>query len=99
MSKAALANMTRALSGALAEDRIRINGLNLGWTLTPNERLLHVETQSRAEDWPDEVGARQPFGRLLLPKDVASIVAYLLSDEAEMITGQVWDFEQRSFGG
>ena len=46
MSKAALANMTRALSGALAQDGIRINGLNLGWTLTPNERALNVETSS-----------------------------------------------------
>jgi NAD(P)-dependent dehydrogenase (short-subunit alcohol dehydrogenase family) len=91
--------MTRAVSGELARDGIRINSLNLGWTLTPNERTLQVETGGWAEDWPDTMGPRQPFGRLLLPEDVAGMVAYLLSDEARMINGQVWDFDQRSFGG
>ncbi|RYG36236.1 SDR family oxidoreductase [bacterium] len=98
MSKAALANMTKALSGAFAKDGVRINGLNLGWTLTPNERALNMETSGWAEDWPETMGARHPFGRLLLPEDVAAMVAYLLSDEARMVTGQVWDFDQQSFG-
>lgn len=99
MSKAALANMTRALSGAFAKEGVRINGLNIGWTLTPNERALNVETSGWSESWPEEFGERQPFGRLLLPEDIAAMVAYLLSDEARMVTGQVWDFDQRSFGG
>ena len=99
MSKAALAAMTRALSRDFAKDGIRINALNLGWTLTPNERALNVETNGWAEDWPDTIGQKQPFGRLLLPEDVGPMVAYLLSDEARMITGQVWDFDQQSFGG
>lgn len=98
MSKAALSVMTRAVSGELAKDRVRINGLNLGWTLTPNERELNVKTNGWAEDWPETVGEKQPFGRLLLPEDVGGMVAYLLSSEAQMINGQVWDFEQRSFG-
>ncbi|RYG48446.1 SDR family oxidoreductase, partial [bacterium] len=98
MSKAALSNMTRALSGPFAKEGIRINALNLGWTLTPNERALHVETSGWSEDWPEEMGARQPLGRLLLPEDVGPMVVYLLSQEARMITGQVWDFDQRSFG-
>lgn len=98
MSKAALAVMTRAVSGELAKSRVRINGINLGWTLTPNERELNVKTNGWAEDWPETVGEKQPFGRLLLPEDVGSIVAYFLSNEAQMINGQVWDFEQRSFG-
>lgn len=98
MSKAALAVMTRAVSGDLARKGIRINGLNLGWTLTPNERELNVKTNGWAEDWPEEMGPRQPLGRLLFPEDVAGMVAYLLSDDARMITGQVWDFDQRSFG-
>lgn len=98
MSKAALAVMTRAISGQLARDGIRINGLNVGWTLTPNERQLQVDTGGWAEDWPDEMGPRQPLGRLLTPEDIAGMVAYLLSDDARMITGQMWDFDQRSFG-
>lgn len=95
MSKAALENLTRTLAGPLARDRTRINALNLGWTLTPNERRLLVETNGWAEDWPETTGARMPFGRLLLPEDVAAMACYLLSDEAAMVTGQVWGFDQR----
>lgn len=98
MSKAALAVMTRAISGQLARDGIRINGLNIGWTLTPNEQSLQINTGGWAENWPEEMGPRQPFGRLLSPEDIAGMVAYLLSEDARMITGQVWDFDQRSFG-
>lgn len=98
MSKAALANLTRAISGQLAKDGIRINGLNLGWTLTPNERELNIKTSDWSEDWPETMGAKQPFGRLLLPEDVAGMVSYLFSEDAGMMNGQVWDFDQRSFG-
>ena len=99
MSKAALMNLTRTLSGKLAESGARINGLNLGWTLTPNERRLLVDGDGWAEDWPETVGARMPLKRLFLPADVAAMVAYLLSDEASMVTGQMWDFDQRPLGG
>lgn len=99
MSKAALANLTRSISGQLANDGIRINALNLGWTLTENERVLNIKTSDWAEDWPDTMGERQPFGRLLLPADIGAMVAYLFSDDARMVNGQVWDFDQRSFGG
>jgi NAD(P)-dependent dehydrogenase (short-subunit alcohol dehydrogenase family) len=58
-----------------------------------------METSDWDENWPDEMGQRQPLGRLLHPEDVATMVAYLLSREAEMVTGQVWDFDQRTFGG
>ena len=99
MSKAALATLTRSLSGVLAPDGVRINCLHLGWTLTPNERALLMETAGWNEDWPEEMAARMPLGRLLEPADVAGLVAYLLSDEAAMVTGQVWDFDQRTHGG
>ncbi len=98
MSKAALSSMTRTLADPLAQDRIRVNALNLGWTLTPNERRLLVDTAGWAEDWPEKTAERMPLGRLLSPEDVAGMVCYLLSDEAAMITGQSWDFDQRSHG-
>lgn len=99
MSKAALATMTRNLAGQLAKDRTRINCLHLGWTLTPNERRLLMDTAGWDEDWPETMAERMPLGRLMLPEDVAAAVAYLLSDEAAMVTGQVWDLDQRSHGG
>lgn len=96
MSKAALMNLTRSLSGVLAEKGIRINGLNLGWTLTPNERKLLMETAGWSEDWPETMGERMPFKRLMRPEDVAPTACLLLSEEASMVTGQMWDFDQRS---
>ncbi len=99
MSKAALENLTRTLAAPLAKEGTRINALNLGWTLTSNERRLLMETAGWAEDWPETTGARMPFGRLLLPSDVAAAVGYLLSDEAAMVSGQVWDLDQRPHGG
>ncbi|RYG24386.1 SDR family oxidoreductase, partial [bacterium] len=98
MSKAALVNLTRSLSGPFAKEGIRINGLNLGWTLTPNERKLLMETSGWAEDWPETMGEKMPFGRLMRPEEVAAMVCYLLSDEACMISGQMWDFDQHSHG-
>lgn len=99
MSKAALANLTRTLADPLAKQQTRINALNLGWTLTPNERALLVRENGWEEDWPETMAERMPLGRLMLPEDVAAAVCYLLSDEAAMVTGQVWDLDQRSHGG
>ena len=39
-----------------------------------------------------------PFGRILRPRDVAQLVAYLFSDSAEMMTGSLIDFDQNVFG-
>ena len=39
-SKAALANMTKNAANAHRFDRIRVNGINVGWTLTPTEQAL-----------------------------------------------------------
>ena len=99
MSKAALANLTRTLAEPLAKEGVRINALNLGWTLTPNERRLLMDTNGWDEGWPEEMAARMPLGRLMSPEDVAATVCHLLSDEAAMVTGQVWDLDQRSHGG
>ena len=96
MSKAALMNLTRTLAEPLAKDGIRINGLNLGWVLTPNERKLLMETAGWAEDWPDTMGEKMPFGRMMKPEEVGAMVCYLLSPEACMISGQMWDFDQRA---
>lgn len=95
MSKAALANMTKTLAEPLSADGIRINQLNLGWTLTPNEQALVAKTNGWEDDWPARMGEKMPFGRLLSPEDVAATACFLLSPEGSMITGQVWGMDQR----
>jgi NAD(P)-dependent dehydrogenase (short-subunit alcohol dehydrogenase family) len=96
-SKAALAALTRNAGYQLQPDRIRVNGLNIGWTATEGEHGVQTGTGA-AEDWLAAADAGRPLGRLLRPQDIAPMVTYLLSDAAEMVTGSVIDFDQTVLG-
>jgi NAD(P)-dependent dehydrogenase (short-subunit alcohol dehydrogenase family) len=96
-SKAALAALTRNAGYQLQPDRIRVNGLNIGWTATEGEHAVQTG-EGRPEDWQASAAASRPFGRLLTPQDIAPMVTYLLSDEARMVTGSVIDFDQTVHG-
>jgi NAD(P)-dependent dehydrogenase (short-subunit alcohol dehydrogenase family) len=93
-SKAALSLLTRNAAHAQRFDRIRINGINLGWVDTPAERHMQSVTLGLGETWLAEVGARQPIGRLLLPEDVARLALFLLGDASFPMTGSLIDLEQ-----
>ena len=97
-AKGALAAMTRNIAAAVGRDRVRVNGLNLGWTVTPGERVVQTQTHGRPPDWDQAVGASQPFGRLLTPIDAARAIAFLASDESGLMTGALVDFEQQVMG-
>ena len=96
-SKGALAILTRNAGYQLQPDRIRVNGLNIGWTATEGEHGVQTAT-GQPEAWLDAADASRPLGRLLRPDDIAPMVTYLLSDAAEMITGSVIDFDQTVLG-
>ena len=69
------------------------DGVNISWTLTPHEDQVR-KAMGKGENWLEEADVQQPFGRLLRPLDIAYLVAYLLSDQAEMMTDSVIDFNQ-----
>jgi NAD(P)-dependent dehydrogenase (short-subunit alcohol dehydrogenase family) len=92
-SKGALATFTRNAGYSLQPDRIRVNGLNIGWTETEGEHVVQG-----GGNWLAEAEAGRPFGRLLRPDDIAPMVTYLLSDAARMVTGSVIDFDQTVHG-
>ncbi|MGH2946633.1 MAG: SDR family oxidoreductase [Solirubrobacteraceae bacterium] len=96
-SKGALAVLTRNAGYQLQPDRIRVNGLNIGWTATEGEHRVQTGT-GQPEDWLARADSSRPFGRLLRPAEIAPMVTYLLSDAAEMITGSVMDFDQTVHG-
>jgi NAD(P)-dependent dehydrogenase (short-subunit alcohol dehydrogenase family) len=96
-SKGALATLTRNVGHQLQPDRIRVNGLNIGWTATEGEHAVQTGT-GEPQDWLDAADAGAPFGRLLRPDDIAPMVTYLLSDAAAMVTGSVIDFDQTVHG-
>ena len=83
-SKAAVNHLTRHVAVNWGKHNIRSNGVMPG--------LVMGETQERQNDLQLQQ-AFLMFGkttRLGKPDDLAAITAFLLSDEAEWITGQVW---------
>lgn len=97
-SKGALATLTKNAAHALLCDRIRVNGICIGWMYTPHEHQVQVET-GQPENWLEVVEQEKPFKRLLRPQDVAYLTAYLLSDRSQMMTGSLIDFDQKVIGG
>jgi len=97
VSKGGLMTLTRNAATALNRYKIRVNQLNVGWTLTEGEERVQRKNRNGGE-WLDEAIATRPFGRLLTPQDIAYAAAYFASDESALITGAVVDMEQIPVG-
>jgi NAD(P)-dependent dehydrogenase (short-subunit alcohol dehydrogenase family) len=83
-SKGGVAQLTKSLAIAYADDGIRVNAVAPGWIATPLTRALQDDpVRSRA------ILDRTPLKRWGTPADVASPVLFLASDAARFITGTV----------
>jgi NAD(P)-dependent dehydrogenase (short-subunit alcohol dehydrogenase family) len=83
-SKGGISSMTRAMALHFAPHGIRVNAVGPGTIVT---KL----TQSRVLKDADQVKrilSRTPLGRFGQPSDVASVVAFLASEDAGYVTGQ-----------
>jgi NAD(P)-dependent dehydrogenase (short-subunit alcohol dehydrogenase family) len=98
VSKGALMTFTRNAAAALSKYRIRVNQINVGWTLTEGEQRVKREEEGKGDDWLKEAIATRPFGRLLTPQDIAFAAAYFASDDSAVVTGTVMDLEQFPVG-
>jgi NAD(P)-dependent dehydrogenase (short-subunit alcohol dehydrogenase family) len=67
-----LSTFTKNIAHSLREDRIRVNGINLGWTDTPAEHVVQ-ERQGSPADWLQTAEQKSPFGRLLKADDVGRL--------------------------
>jgi 3-oxoacyl-[acyl-carrier protein] reductase len=81
-TKGGIDAMTRALARELGERRIRVNSVAPGYLET--EMTHGLDARQR-----EQIVRRTPLGRLGTPQDVVGTVKFLLSDQAEFITGQV----------
>lgn len=81
-TKAALVGLTRSLALELAPSGIRVNCVAPGCIETDMVRALGEETRAMLVE-------ETPLGRLGRPEDIAEAVAFLASDRAAFITGQV----------
>ena len=97
VSKGGLAILTRNAAHSQRAHKIRVNALNIGWMATPAEHAVQ-RLEGQPEDWLQAADKGAPFGRILRPRDVAGMAAYLLSDEACMMTGALVDFDQHVMG-
>lgn len=97
-SKGALATLTRNVACAMLKQRIRVNGLNLGWMDTAGEHVVQKEFHAAGDDWLQRAEQEQPFGRLVKPTEVAEFAAFLLSEKSGLMTGSIIDFDQSVIG-
>jgi NAD(P)-dependent dehydrogenase (short-subunit alcohol dehydrogenase family) len=98
-TKAGLVGLTRNAAHAHRWDRIRVNGVNIGWTQTEGEDLVQRQFHNAADDWLERAAAQQPMGKLGQPDDAAALVVLLLSDRSGVVTGSIIDWDQEVIGG
>jgi NAD(P)-dependent dehydrogenase (short-subunit alcohol dehydrogenase family) len=98
MSKGALAIMTRNLAFGLMRHNIRVNQVNPGWMDTESEHRTQITYDGAPENWLELAEAQRPMGRLVKPWEVANLIAYCLSDESGLMTGNLIDVDQSVHG-
>ncbi len=97
-AKAGLAGLTRNAAHAHRFDRIRINGIDIGWTETEGETLIQKRFHDADDSWAERAAGALPMGRLSQPHEIADFVVFLLSDGSGVVTGSVIDWDQQVVG-
>ena len=88
-SKGAIVAMTRQLAVDYPKT-LRVNAICPGTVETPFvEGYLDKFHAHNKEETREELRARQPIGRLGQPQEIASLVRYLVSDEAAFVSGSM----------
>jgi NAD(P)-dependent dehydrogenase (short-subunit alcohol dehydrogenase family) len=94
MSKGALAIMTKNLAFGLMRHGIRVNQVNPGWMDTESEHRTQLVFDGSPENWLELAEARRPMGRLVKPWEVANAIAFCLSPDSGLMTGNLIDIDQ-----
>ncbi|WP_375423866.1 SDR family oxidoreductase [uncultured Friedmanniella sp.] len=97
-AKAGLVGLTRNAAFAHRWDKIRINGLNIGWTQTEGEDDIQRRFHGADDDWLVEASQKLPMGKLGQVDEIADFVVFLLSGRSGVVTGSVIDWDQVVIG-
>jgi 3alpha(or 20beta)-hydroxysteroid dehydrogenase len=93
-SKHAVVGLTRTAAVELARAGVRVNAIAPSPIETPMVAELHRGVRpDQPESVPQRMNATIPMRRYGKPEEVASLVAYLLSDEAAYLTGGIYNVD------
>ncbi len=85
-TKAAVDSITPLLARELAPRKIRVNSVNPGYTDTEGTRSAGVDMP---DGFLDQLVSQVPLGRVGKPEDIAKVAAFLASDDAGWVTGEI----------
>ncbi len=83
MTKAAIIQFTKHLTGEWSADHIRVNTISPWYIETPLTKSVLAET-----DRFEKIIARTPMGRVGQPEEVSALASFLAMDKSSYITGQ-----------
>jgi glucose 1-dehydrogenase len=85
VSKAALNHMVRCMALPLAQHGIRVNALEIGWTLTPGERRWASEAEQ-----VEASKSMIPLGRSASADEIAHVIEFLFSQRSSYVVGSIF---------
>lgn len=94
ISKGALMTMTKNLAYQLMRHRVRVVTVNPGWMDTPGEDETQRKHHGAADGWLEDAAATRPWGRLVSIRELVNTLAFVLSDDAGLMSGAVIDLDQ-----
>jgi len=84
-TKAAVDAITKSLSKELGPKKIRVNSLNPGMIETEGVHAAGI----LGTDFHKQILAQTPLGRIGQPQDIGKVAAFLASDDAGWVSGQI----------